>query len=222
MKKLLYLFLSLVLVAGLAACSGSSGGSSESSDFTWTREGIFTDENGNYLMVSPSTDEDHPGQWAVTMMLGEEAHGWFIAQEGEALHGNLDTEYDDYEGDFIVTITEEGEDGLMVAVEGGDTYHFTMEETPEVIGTMKINTEGLGSFAYGLEGEEVEFDDEFPTQSAVDNLTEPRTYVIKAKPDEGYKFVKWTKDGEDFSTEPEITVDVDSDVEFIAVFEVDE
>jgi hypothetical protein len=106
-----------------------------------------------------------------------------------------------------------------MAVEDGDIYHFTMEETPEVIATMKINTEGVGQFAYAVEGEEVEFDEDFPTQSAVENLTEPRTYVIKAKPDEGWKFVKWTKDGEDFSTDEEITVDVDADVEYIAVFE---
>ena len=61
---------------------------------------------------------------------------------------------------------------------------------------MKINTEGLGQFAYAPEGENVEFDEEFPTQSAIENLPEPKTFVIKAKPDEGWKFVKWTKDGE--------------------------
>jgi hypothetical protein len=218
MKKLLYIFLALALTLGLAAC-GSSGGSSDSSDFTWTREGVFSDEDGNYLMISPANDEEHKGQWAVTAMMGDEIHGWFLVQEGEALHGNLDTEYDDYEGDYIVTITEEGEDGVEMAVEDGDIYHFTMEETPEVIATMKINTEGVGQFAYAVEGEEVEFDEDFPTQSAVENLTEPRTYVIKAKPDEGWKFVKWTKDGKDFSTDEEITVDVDADVEYIAVFE---
>lgn len=212
MKKLFYMILTLALALGLAACS----------DFTWSRHGNFIDENGNYLMISPSTDEEHEGEWAVTAMIGDEIHGWFIKQDGKVLKGNLDTEYDDYDGDYIVTIAEEGDNGVSMEVEGGETYHFTMEEAPEVIGVMKINTEGLGSFAYGLEGEEVEFDDDFPTQSAVDNLTEPRTYVIKAKPDEGYKFVKWTKDGKDFSTESEITVDVDSDVEFIAVFEVAE
>lgn len=213
MKKLFYMILTLALAAGLAACGG---------DFTWSRQGVFTDENGNYLLISASTDEEHEGEWAVTAMIGDEAHGWFIKQDGKTLHGNLDTEYDDYEGDYIVTIAEEGEDGVSMEVEGGETYHFTMEQTPEPIGVMKINTEGLGSFAYGLVGEEVEFDDEFPTQSAVENLTEARTYVIKAKPDEGYKFVKWTKDGKDFSTEPEIEVEVDSDVEFIAVFDVAE
>lgn len=218
MKKLLYMLLALALAAGLAAC-GSSGSNSAA---TWSREGTFSDGNNNYLLISPSTDEEHEGEWAVTAMMGDEFHGWFLKQEGESLHGNLDTEYDDYDGDYIVTISEEGEDGLMMEVEGGETYHFVMEETPESIGVMKINTEGLGSFAYGLEGEEVEFDDEFPTQSAVENLSEARTYVIKAKPDDGWKFVKWTKDGEDFSTDSEITVNVAEDVEFIAVFEVEE
>ena len=217
MKKLIYLMLSLVLAMGLAACGGSSGGGN--SDFTWTREGVFVDENGNYLMVSASTDEEHKDMWAVTAMMGEEVHGWFLAQEGETLHGNLDTEYDDYEGDYIVTISEEGEDGLAMEVEGGDTYHFLKEETPDVIATLKINTDGIGTIAYGPEGEDIEFDEEFPEQSILVNLTEPQTYVIKANPGDGWKFVKWTKDGEDFSEEQEITVDVSEDVEYRAVFE---
>ena len=222
-KKLIYIVMTMILIVGMTACSGSSGGSSDSSDFTWTREGVFSDESGdNHLLISPSTDEEHEGMWAVTAMIGDEFHGWFLAQEGETLHGNLDTEYDDYEGDYIVTISEEGESGLMMEVEGGETYHFICEETPEVIATMKINVEGVGSFAYAVEGEELEYDEEFPTQSAIDNLTEPRTYVIQARPGDGYKFVKWTKNGEDFSTDAEITVDVSEDVEFVAVFEVDE
>ena len=221
MKKILHMFLVLALAAGLAGC-GTSGGSGESSDFTWTREGTFADGSGNYLLISPANDEEHEGQWAVTAMMAEETHGWFLTQEGESLHGNLDTEYDDFEGDYIVTITEEGEDGVAMAVEGGDTYHFAKEETPEVIATMKINTEGLGQFAYAPEGEDVEFDEEFPTQSAIENLPEPKSFVIKAKPDEGWKFVKWTKDGEDFSTDAEITVDVAEDVEYIAVFDIEE
>ena len=92
------------------------------------------------------------------------------------------------------------------------------EESPEVAATLMINTEGMGAIAYGLEGEEIEFDEDFPKQSAIVNLTEPGTYVIKAKPDDGWKFVKWTKDGEDFSEETDITVEVTEDVEYIAVF----
>ena len=95
------------------------------------------------------------------------------------------------------------------------------EESPEVAATLMINTEGMGAIAYGLEGEEVEFDEDFPKQSAVVNLTEPGTYVIKAKPDDGWKFVKWTRNGEDFSEEPEITVEVAEGVEYMAVFETE-
>ncbi len=91
----------------------------------------------------------------------------------------------------------------------------------EVIATLTINTEGMGTIAYGLEGEDVEFDEEFPNQSAMVNLTEPSTYVIKAKPDDGWKFVKWTKDGEDFSEETDITVEVSENVEYVAVFDAE-
>ena len=95
------------------------------------------------------------------------------------------------------------------------------EESPEVAATLMINTEGMGAIAYGLEGEEIEFDEDFPKQSAIVNLTEPGTYVIKAKPDDGWKFVKWTKNGEDYSEEPEITVEVAEGVEYMAVFETE-
>ena len=94
-----------------------------------------------------------------------------------------------------------------------------MEETKDYKALLKINTEGLGCFAYAREGEKLEFDEEFPTQSATENLEKAETFVIRAKPDDGWKFVRWTKDGEEFSTEPEITVEVSEDVEYIAVFE---
>ena len=94
-------------------------------------------------------------------------------------------------------------------------------DTPEVIAVLKINTEGMGQIAYGLEGEDIEFNDEFPEQSAMVNLTEPGTYVIKAKADDGWKFVKWMKDGEDFSEEADITVEAAEDAEYIAVFETE-
>ncbi len=215
MKKILVLLVSVILAFGLAACGGSQG------DFTWSREGIFSDENGNWAMITLSDSEGYEGMWAVTVSVGDEMHGWFIEQKGETLYGNLDTEYDDYEGDYIVTISEEGEDGIMIEVEGGETYHLAKEETPDVVATLQIHTDGLGTLAYGLEGEDVEFDEDFPNQSTVVNLTEPQTYVIKAKPDEGWKFVKWTKDGKDFSEEPEITVEVTEDVEYRAVFDVE-
>jgi len=214
MKKIMYLMLAAVLALGLTACGSGD------SDFEWTKTGTFSDGNENFLIIVKPDDGEHDDMWAVSVLLANgDVHGWFLDQKGETLSGNLNSEVDDTDTDYIVTISEEGEDGLMMEVEGGETYHFTAEETPEYIGLLKINTEGLGSVAYGKEGEEVEFEEDFPTQSATENVAEPTTFVIKAKPDEGWKFVKWTKDGEDFSTEPEITVEVSKDVEYIAVFE---
>lgn len=115
--------------------------------------------------------------------------------------------------------TDTGDAAEEVAEEA--TEEAAPEESQEVIATLMINTEGMGAVAYGLEGEEVEFDEDFPKQSAMVNLTEPGTYVIKAKPDDGWKFVKWTRDGEDFSEEPDITVEVAENAEYVAVFDAE-
>lgn len=226
MKKLTIILLAFVLTIGLAGC-GSSGGSGEGSDsgdssFTWSRVGTFADGNKNFVIITKPDDGEHDGMWAVSVLLSNgDVHGWFLEPKGETLYGNLNSEYDENDDDYIVTISEEGGDGLMMEVEGGETYHFVKEEEHDYIALLKINIEGLGSFAYAPKGEEVKFDDEFPTQSAAENLEEPETFVIKAKPDEGWKFVKWTKNGEDFSTEPDITVEVSEDVEYIAVFDAE-
>ena len=85
--------------------------------------------------------------------------------------------------------------------------------------TVLINTEGMGQIAYAEEGNKPEFNDEIPSQLAQISLTETQTYVLGAKADEGWKFVKWTKDGEDFSEEEQIIVKLDSSAVFVAVFE---
>ena len=87
---------------------------------------------------------------------------------------------------------------------------------------VKINTEGMGQIAWAYEGEEVEFDDDYPYQSAGVSDAYGQTITIAAKEDpnvEGFTFVKWTKDGADFSTDAEIQVFVDGDAEYVAVFE---
>ena len=84
--------------------------------------------------------------------------------------------------------------------------------------TLYINTEGSGSIAYAEEGGTPAFNDKYPSLSAEIYLTKPSTYVLAAKPIEGYKFVKWTKDGEDFSKKAEITISADKEVHYVAVF----
>ena len=228
MKKHLSILLTLIFILALAACGGAGSKKTETesvqsteavSDFEWTRTGYFQDEAENYLMIYPSTDEAYAGMWAVTFMIGEDIHGWMIAQEGEMLHGDLTAEG---QGDpYVVTISEEGE-GVLLKTEAGDEYHMAPVELPEILATMQINTEGLGLIAYAPEGEEPSFD--VPSQSSVVNILEGETnkYTIEAKAEEGYTFVKWTKNGEDYSEDARISVEVTEDVEYIAVFEPEE
>ena len=218
MKKIIALTLAVVLMLALAAC-GSKQETPGSAAAEWTREGAFEDADGNYLSISYSDTEGYEG-WAVSFMTSDDMHGWIIQQEGDKLHGNLVPEGE--EGEFIVTISEEGEDGVLLEVEGGESYHFTPMDVPEFAMTLKINTEGLGQIAYAPEGEAPEFDDEYPAQSAVQNLEAAATFVLGAKAEDGWKFVKWTKDGADFSTDEQITVEVTEDVEYIAVFDLAE
>jgi hypothetical protein len=217
MKRVFCLILSAVMAFALASCSVTiNGGGDKDEGFEWTRDGFFEDEDGNYLAIYESDYEEYPG-WSVSLMMGEENHGWFIRQEGNALHGNLVPDYE--EGEYIVTVTEEGENGVQVQVENGETYHFTAMDVPDANMSIYINTVGQGQIAYAEEGETIEFDEEYPAQSAQINLAEPATYVLAAKAEEGSEFVKWTKDGEDFSTEEQITVELTETTEFIAVFE---
>lgn len=86
----------------------------------------------------------------------------------------------------------------------------------------QINIEGFGQIAFAKEGEEIQFNDEYPSQSAQLNLAEPETCTFGAKADEGWKFVRWMKDSADFSTEAEITVELtEAHVEYIAAFEAE-
>lgn len=222
MKKILSMILiTLLMLSMLAGCGASAKPAeteTEDADFVWTRQGSFEDANGNYLLVTYSDTEGYEG-WGVTFLLGEDMHGWIIQQEGKTLHGDIDYEED---REFIVTVSEEGENGLMLEVEGGETYHFTPVEMPEVALVVSINTEGLGQIAYAPEGEELQFDEEFPAQSAQLNLAEPANYMFSAKAEEGWKFVKWTKDGADYATDETITVELTENADFVAVFDVDE
>ena len=217
MKKLICMILAASMLFALAACGETKPAEPEIKE--WTRQGTFEDENGNHLIVNLSETEGYEG-WAVSLMLDGEAIGWIIHQEGNALRGNLNG-WDENLDPFNVTITEEGEDGLKLEVEGGETYYFTPVDMPEATIIVTVNTEGMGHIAYA-EGEEApEIDPEFPAQSAYIGLAEPAVHTFLAEPEAGNLFVKWTKNGEDYSTEPQITLLLDESAEFIAVFEED-
>ena len=213
MKKLFRLLLTICAALAVAVC----GALSEGED--WARQGAFEDANGNRLLVLPSETEGYEG-WAVSFILNGEPIGWIIQQEGNTLHGNL-RGWDENEEPFIVTVSEEGADGLRLEAEGGETYHFTAMDWPEASIVVTVNVEGWGRIAYA-EGEDApEFDPEFPAQSAYIGLAEPAVHTFAAEPQAGNLFVKWTKNGEDFSTDPQIALLLDESAEYIAVFEED-
>ena len=218
MKKLLCALLALCALSALTGCGGTKQESQETAD--WTRAGYFQDEDDNMLSVTWMDDIDEPG-WYVGCMLGEDliedSWGGTLPQEGNALRGALSSS--DSREDLSVTVTEEGEDGLLLVVEDGETYHFTPMEMQEASIFVTVNTEGRGNIDYAVGEEAPEIDPEYPFQSAQINLAEPTTHTFVAWPAEGTAFVKWTKNGEDFSTEEQITVLLDESADYIAVFE---
>ena len=226
MRKLICFLLCAVMLFTLSACGGKSEPAPaqepeqtpEQAPKEWTRQGYFTDEDGNMLSVTLMEDVVDPG-WYVGVMLGDFWGGNTLAQEGGTLRGNIVPDYE--EGEVIVTVSEEGEDGLLLTVEGGGTYHFTPTEMEEASVVVNINTEGWGNIDYA-EGEEApDIHTEYPFQSAYIGLAEPATYTFLAWPQAGNVFVKWLKNGEDFSTEPQITVLLDESADYVAVFEED-
>ena len=188
----------------------------------WTREGYYMDESENMLSVTWMDDISEPG-WYVGVMLGEDliedSWGGTLSQKGNSLHGVLISSGS--KADLSVTVSEEGEDGLQLAVEGGESYHFTAFEMPQASIMVSLNIEGLGMIDYEAGETAPVLDPERPYLSAQINLAGPETYTFAAAPQGGHLFVKWTKNGEDFSTEPVITVLLDESADYVAVFEED-
>ena len=216
MKKSICILMTVVLLFGLCACGAKPA---EEKTEKWTRAGYFSDENEDMLSITWMDDVDEPG-WYVGVMLDELWGGCTLPQVGATLHGDLNAA-DESAEPFVVTISEEGEDGLLLEVEGGQTYHFVPKEMQEATIITTVNTEGFGNIATG-EGEAApEIDPERPFQSAQINLADPAVYTFVAWPKTGNLFVKWMKNGEDYSTDAQITVQLDESAEYVAVFEED-
>ena len=84
---------------------------------------------------------------------------------------------------------------------------------------LKVNVEGSGEVAYAIEFEDLVFDDENKKQSIVTNIAAGDKVNISAQASDGWRFVKWKKDGVDYSTDAWIVVTVTGEVEYVAVFE---
>ena len=226
MKKEMLNLAAVLMISSLTLCVTAFAESADETELQpvtgWTREGYFLDENENLLSVTWMDDIDEPG-WYVGCMLGEDwiedSWGGTLPQEGNTLHGTLLSSGS--KDDIIVTVSEEGEDGIILEVEDGETYHLASMGDMTASIMVTINTEGWGMIGYEPGETKPVLDPDEPYQSAQINLGEPETYTFAAAPEAGSLFVKWTKDGEDFSTEPVITVLLDESADFAAVFEED-
>ena len=85
---------------------------------------------------------------------------------------------------------------------------------------LKVNAKGLGQIVVVNEGEEIEFSEEYPMQSSYINADEGMKYSIGAKADENWTFVKWTLFGKDYSEDEIINIELDSDLDLVAVFKM--
>lgn len=84
---------------------------------------------------------------------------------------------------------------------------------------VQINVEGPGEITYAEGNDELKFDDEYPVNSAFTRVLPGTEMRLGARAqDDQWMFVKWTKDGQDYSTDTEISVVITASTEFIAVF----
>ena len=197
---------------------GYGGGEPAADPGAWTRAGYFQDEDGNFLSVTWMDDVIEPG-WYVGCQIGDIAAGWTVQPEGDTLHGDLNA-WDESAEPFVVTVSEEGEEGLLLVVEGGETYHFMPMDLPKATIFVHINVDGIGNIDYAPGETAPEIDEEYPWQSAQINLEEPEVYTITAwTKAEDWGFIKWTKDGEDYTTDPTFTVELSESADYVAVFE---
>ena len=96
----------------------------------------------------------------------------------------------------------------------------SQDEEVTSVYTVTLNPDGMGEVAYkeGLDAQFTADDDYFQTCEI--GVDEPTTYTFSARTnEEGWSFVKWTKDGEDYAAEPTVIHDIEDSADFKAVFE---
>ncbi|MCR5793719.1 MAG: SH3 domain-containing protein [Solobacterium sp.] len=211
MNKILKAVITAALGISLCACSAQ-----EEKEKGWSRTGYYQDADMNILSVTKP--EEGTEGWMVGCALGEDAYSAVITQEGEALTGSLNDDLDDTGEPITVKITEEGETGLLLEVEGSEPYHFLPMKINEDVITVNISTEGVGFFNALTESDSYETNEDFTSTFAILNLEKPAEYTLSAKAGDGWVFRKWTMNGEDFSEEEEITVELTENADFTAVF----
>lgn len=78
---------------------------------------------------------------------------------------------------------------------------------------------GMGYVSYAYGEDEPAFDPEFRCQSAVVSGDPGTTLAIAAQPEEGWEFVRWSKDGEGMDAPARTSVVIDGPASYEAWFE---
>ena len=99
------------------------------------------------------------------------------------------------------------------AAEASSAAASTAESAAESIDwekyrTVTLNMEGFGQVSIAEEGAAPAFDPDFPTQSAGVSREVGSSVTVAAKPDEGWKILKWMKNGENIGSDAEITNEI--------------
>ncbi|MBR0308600.1 MAG: hypothetical protein IJH92_06880 [Mogibacterium sp.] len=118
-----------------------------------------------------------------------------------------------------------GEDvDVEYAEDGGEVEGALPADVLDMDGPLVIiNSEGMGHVARAVEGTDPVIDEEYPADQTIDHVVKGTTLNILAEPyDDDWKFVKWTVNGEDYSTDAMTTITADEDLEINAYFEMNE
>lgn len=89
---------------------------------------------------------------------------------------------------------------------------------PADLVTVIFNCDGKGRIALAEEGKEPDFSDKDPVYGVTMMVSPGERLTASARADEGWYFIKWRKNGDDFSPAPEITVEAEEDASYDAVF----
>ena len=205
MKKLVTLMLLTAMMLSLVSC-GSGG--------KWERYGYFSDTEGNTLYISdPGEDAE---EWYVEFSDGKDVYTGYCEGKGSKLTGMLECELsEDAVSEMEITLTNDGKDGVKAKIKDASTCKMTHAETAPIVIT--IDTDGFGFIRALTESREPDSDGYVSSMDL--DLMVPVVYELTARGENDWAFVKWTKNGEDFSADRKLTVTFSETADYVAVFE---
>ena len=103
-----------------------------STDEAWSTDGVFIDEQGNYLILVYYSEEEGMGQygWTISAILEDEMYGGFVDDVSGALKGDIMAYGSDGNVTETKTVTLTYADPYVVMqTDSGEEYQFTADDT---------------------------------------------------------------------------------------------